>query len=121
MRKWINEQYIPLPKAPINERIRPQALVTSKDISISYGKDNTFSVRVYTPTYQNTRKETLRPALMMIHGGGFIHGSPEVDDGEKHSRKRLHEIGLLIDNRHLKIHNLRSECHCDKCRLQTCS
>jgi acetyl esterase/lipase len=79
MRKWLAEEYMTLPRTPPTEaRSRSTANIHTETIPTSYGDGNQFSVRVYNPTADD---DGLRPALIMYHGGGWIHGFPEVDEG----------------------------------------
>lgn len=81
MRKWLEEAYINFPTDPQTTRVRPKVPIAIKNVPISYGTDNHFSVRIYDPAPDHDEEKTLRPALIMIHGGGWIHGHPEGEDG----------------------------------------
>ena len=78
-RKWLVDEYMTWPKTvPEIARLRQPVEVQAETIEVTYGNDNCYAVRVYTPV---TSSMYLRPALLMFHGGGFIHGFPEVDEG----------------------------------------
>lgn len=89
MRHWINEVFLKNPvaewrsKCDISRR-RPCARVNKYDISVpcSDSSQGSFSIRVYEPEFEgekmNARK---RPAVLMYHGGGWIHGTPQGDEG----------------------------------------
>jgi acetyl esterase/lipase len=81
MRKWLEDVYMPLPKAPRIKRIRSQVAIQITNIPITYNRDNHFSIRIYDPIDKEASRERLRPAVIMLHGGGWIHGHPEVDEG----------------------------------------
>jgi acetyl esterase/lipase len=80
MRKWLKDVYVKLPKAPQIKRIRPQVEIRVKDVPVTYGVDDHFTIRMYRPI-EETASRKLRPALIMLHGGGWIHGYPEIDEG----------------------------------------
>lgn len=80
MREWLKQYYMPLPKAPQIKRTRTIVPINIKTVPVTYG-ENTFSVRVYDPIDKEITLEHLRPALVMLHGGGWIHGYPEIDEG----------------------------------------
>jgi acetyl esterase/lipase len=81
MRKWLVDVYMKVPKEPEARRVRTRTSVAIKDVPITYASDNNFSIRVYDPTPDAGKEGSLRPALLMIHGGGWIHGFPEIDEG----------------------------------------
>lgn len=81
MRKWLVDEYIKWPKTPpATARVRKPVEIQAKTVKIIYGDDNHFAVRVYNPSTQGS---CLRPALLMLHGGGWIHGFPEVEEGNE--------------------------------------
>jgi acetyl esterase/lipase len=80
MRKWLEDVYVKLPKAPQIKRIRPQVEISVKDVPVTYGVDDHFTIRVYEPIEEAASRK-LQPALIMLHGGGWIHGYPEIDEG----------------------------------------
>ncbi|KAH0844850.1 hypothetical protein FOPE_09588 [Fonsecaea pedrosoi] len=88
MRTWIDNVLL---KGPLAEhrakckfqRRRPEAKVDISDVSVqcSDGSQNKFIIRVYEPELgNNAPKQKLRPAIFMLHGGGWIHGNPCGDD-----------------------------------------
>lgn len=81
MRKWTTETYGNLPKRPLSKRVRSEADIQITTVPITYGIDCSFSIRIYVPVAPEA--ETLsRPALIMFHGGGWMAGSAEGDDGK---------------------------------------
>lgn len=78
-RRWMETMYPKLPKSIQAARFNPAVSSTIYDVPITYGDNQNFSVRVYEPNLGSEIGE-LRPALIMVHGGGWIHGSPEADD-----------------------------------------
>jgi acetyl esterase/lipase len=81
MRKWLAEEYMNWPKTPPTAaRSCEPVEIHKQTIPVTYGEDNRFSVRVYDPMRENSC--SLRAALIMCHGGGWIHGYPEVDEGK---------------------------------------
>ncbi|KAH6668411.1 alpha/beta hydrolase domain-containing protein [Halenospora varia] len=79
MRQWLADVYTKFPSEPQVKRIRTKADVKIANVSISYGNGNGFSVRIYDPSSEDGQKQ--RPALLMFHGGGWIHGVPQMDEG----------------------------------------
>lgn len=80
-REWVKDVVMKFARGPPAYcRRRPLAEVAIKDVSITYGNDDTFRVRVYVPAVEEANNAP-RPALVMYHGGGWIHGYPEVDEG----------------------------------------
>lgn len=70
---------------PADCRRRPLAEIDIKNVFINYGTDDNFRVRVYVPLVEDAQSHISgKPALIMYHGGGWIHGYPEVDEGKKH-------------------------------------
>ncbi|KIE00043.1 alpha/beta hydrolase domain-containing protein, partial [Metarhizium majus ARSEF 297] len=80
-RKWVDEVIMKFPRGPPADcHRRPLAKIAIKNVSIIYGSDATFRVRVYVPAVEDMQSVPSRPALIMYHGGGWIHGYPEVDE-----------------------------------------
>ena len=75
---------LPLMRAQTKEMLTQMAghLPKSPDISVSEhlvpGPDGSPEVRVLV--YMPTNRSILRPAILWIHGGGYIMGSPEQED-----------------------------------------
>lgn len=94
MRRWIKEVYLdPVliearNKCNFNRR-RPQQKVNKTVVSVksSDGSGETFELWIY----QTDDKPPARgkPALMMLHGGGWIHGTPLCDEGKLRTRNGL--------------------------------
>ena len=82
MRKWLAEVYLKLRAEPQTTRVRSRTPVAVKDVPITYGFENHFAIRIYDPTPDTGKEGCLRPALLMFHGGGWVHGFPAVDDGK---------------------------------------
>lgn len=81
MRKWLVEDYMTWPRASVAEaRSRITLDVQSETIPITYGEGCQFAVQVHVP---KTEDPGLRPALIIYHGGGRIHGFPNVDQGNE--------------------------------------
>lgn len=78
-REWLRNVYAKLPHEVPTKRVRPRVDVTITDTSVQYGEGDMFSVRIYDP--QADEDSALRPALLMFHGGGWIHGFPAMDEG----------------------------------------
>ncbi|KIW32086.1 uncharacterized protein PV07_03658 [Cladophialophora immunda] len=89
MRRWIDNVFL---KGPLAEhrarcdiqRRRPEAKIDISDVSVqcSDGSQDTFVIRVYEPQLaeETSKQQQLRPAILMLHGGGWIHGKPCGDD-----------------------------------------
>ena len=89
MRHWINEVFL---KDPIAEwrtkcdisRRRARALVNKSNVSVTCldSSQDSFGIRVYEPSIEGAEASTQkRPAMLMYHGGGWIHGTPQGDEG----------------------------------------
>ncbi|KAJ4862654.1 alpha/beta hydrolase fold domain-containing protein [Trichoderma breve] len=79
MRKWLTEEYITWPKTPpVEARSRAISKIHIQTVPVTYEDGNQFAVRVYDPEIKDSSP---RPALIMYHGGGWVHGFPEVDEG----------------------------------------
>ena len=96
MRQWLKDEYMPLQKAPRIKRSRTPVSIDIKNVPIIYGEDNHFSIRVYDPVNKESPSDRLRPALIMLHGGGWVHGYPEVDEGIYSPADPYHEEYSLI-------------------------
>lgn len=85
MRKWLDDTYINLPKEPKTQAHRTRSPVTIEitDVLVPSDDEKHFSIRVYDPIPQSKLEsaEELRPAVILYHGGGWIHGFPKGDDG----------------------------------------
>ena len=86
MRRWIEEKLLDgaLWEHRNNckiQRRRPEVPVDIQDLQIpcTDGSGDHFGIRVYQPRLET---EQLRPAILMFHGGGWIHGDPRGDDCE---------------------------------------
>lgn len=82
-----------LPRKLTPPGIRSTVIISSKHVPIRYGLGNQFSVHVYTPTAASIG---LRPSLIMFHGGGWTHGTPEMD--EELARLFASELRAVVIN-----------------------
>ncbi|KAL1894190.1 hypothetical protein Sste5346_005976 [Sporothrix stenoceras] len=79
-RKWLEDQYGPMPKTPQAKRVRPEIELAVEDVPIVYGEDKaTFNIRVYTPQIKDASSGPV-PAILAYHGGGWIHGHSSLED-----------------------------------------
>lgn len=84
MRQRVRDFYLHNFKEPIAKRVFPPASISTHNISVTYQNNNTFSVRVYDQAERNKfHPSGLRPALIMYHEGGWTHGIPDMNHGEK--------------------------------------
>jgi acetyl esterase/lipase len=51
-------------------------------------RDEIFDLWIYNVALSRNEETILRPAILMLHGGGWIHGNPLGDEG-KHLRHVL--------------------------------
>lgn len=91
MRAWVEETLLNGPLAEqrnncILERRRKAVPVDIRNLSVPCAKDGdggSFGIRVYEPRIGPEEQDSkLRPAMLMVHGGGWIHGKPQCDEGE---------------------------------------
>ncbi len=78
MRQWLREVYTTFPSEPDVERVRSRVQIDTQTTSIIHGNGDKFRVRIYNPIVEDGR---ILSALLMFHGGGWIHGFPEMDEG----------------------------------------
>ena len=71
MRKWMADTHGNLPKQPLSKRIRSEADIQLTEVPVTYGTNNSFSIRIYVPMTPPD-EVVLKPALIMLHGGGWI-------------------------------------------------
>ncbi|OAP60659.1 hypothetical protein AYL99_05661 [Fonsecaea erecta] len=98
MRYWIDNVFL---KGPLAEhrarcdiqRRQPEAKIDISEVFVqcSDGGRDTFVIRVYQP--EKSSKQ-LRPAILMLHGGGWIHGKPSGD--EVISKLFSSELGAVV-------------------------
>lgn len=81
MRQRVQDIHLRIPREPMSKRIFPPVWISVEDIPIVHGNSHAFSVRVYDPAVRSPDNQSLRPALIMYHGGGWTHGLPEMDEG----------------------------------------
>jgi acetyl esterase/lipase len=78
-RQWLEDVVMNLPRGPPATAFRrPVAELKIENAIVMYSEDQSFRIRIYSPTSPNQGK---RPALVLYHGGGWVHGYPEVDEG----------------------------------------
>lgn len=82
MRQRVQEVHRQMSREPMSKRIFTPASISVNDIDIVYQNDNAFSVRVYDPAIQSPENQSLRPAVITYHGGGWTHGLPQMDEGK---------------------------------------
>lgn len=81
-REWLETIYKPMPKTPKPTcYARCSTPVKIRDVTVSYGSDDHFNVRVYEPEETATPTQTVLPAILAFHGGGWIHGYSALEDG----------------------------------------
>lgn len=84
MREWVNSVMVkgPLAKhrADLGIKLRRPPQEVGKNIITvnATDGDGEYGIWVYEPTAAGAR----RPAILMLHGGGWIHGNPAGDEGE---------------------------------------
>ncbi|KAH6668432.1 alpha/beta hydrolase domain-containing protein [Halenospora varia] len=78
MRQWLADVYTKFPSEPQAKRVRTQVGVKITNVPITYGAENHFSIRVYDPSSEVHKGQ--RAALLMFHGGVWIHGVPQMDE-----------------------------------------
>lgn len=89
MRRWIDNVFLQGPLAECRERCdvrrrRPTVPVDVHTVAVPCPGDGAeqFSICVYDPQSEATEDATQsRPAIIMLHGGGWIHGNPHGDEG----------------------------------------
>lgn len=91
MRKWLAEFVSQLDTLPRTKRRRPEAAISIQDVPMKYNETEEFAIRVYTPTEPSSSPDSLRPVVIMIHGGGWMLGVTKADDGKN-----------FLSNAHLK-------------------
>lgn len=90
MRRWVQELFMSEGYNKERARFRSQfpqdlpkvnkSIVT---VSPSGEKDENFDLWIYeSPPNKQSSGSTLRPAILMFHGGGWIHGNPIGDEGQ---------------------------------------
>lgn len=83
-REWLEKVYRPLPKTPKPIHcVRKPTAIRIHDVIVSYGNQEKFNLRVYQPQISSHEESTRSlPAVLAYHGGGWIHGYSELEDGE---------------------------------------
>ncbi|KAG9500647.1 hypothetical protein J7337_009129 [Fusarium musae] len=77
-RQWLDNVVMNLPRGPPATAFRqPIEQLKIENVIVTYGGDQSYRVRIYSPI---SPSQGGRPALILYHGGGFIHGYPEVDE-----------------------------------------
>ena len=87
MRKWVKEVFaeglLPAYRDKFEIKLRrPRQNVQKRSIFVhcSDGSGD-FEMWAYEPAAKSTSP---RPAILMFHGGGWIHGDPSADDGQSY-------------------------------------
>ena len=87
---------LPALRAMLREAMRPNAPVTEKPVTVAsvniQGPEGAPQVRVLT--YRPTNRDAVLPALLHIHGGGYIVGAPDMLDAEH--REMAEDLGCAI-------------------------
>lgn len=83
-----------MPKAPKSMRnVRDPTAIRIHNVMVTYGLQEEFNIRVYEPEVQGTESRLL-PAVLAYHGGGWIHGYSELEDGQP--IPRLYRAGAVL-------------------------
>jgi acetyl esterase/lipase len=88
MRRWVQELFTSDAYAKEKARFkvrrrRPVAEVGRSIVSVpcSDGGDECFNLWIYEPQNEEASpRPKSRPAILMLHGGGWIHGTPIGDE-----------------------------------------
>jgi len=72
---WVAEGRQPV----LAKRYRPEVKVNRKELSITYDGDNTYRILVHDPEPYPGETQRTRAAVLWFHGGGWAHGSPDMD------------------------------------------
>lgn len=125
-REWVEQVALKqdrCPPASIRKRNLPDMDINT--ISVTYGSDEEFSVRVYNPTPPNghgpDKNDSHRAALIMFHGGGWTHGCPKIDEGSVSTLDCSATDCKLMKCRFGHILFLGTSSSRSKCRLQACA
>lgn len=100
MRKWINETFLSSDLNKYREDFEielqnPRQEINADIINVKCSDgQGEFALWVYEPTTSGTSDKS-RPAILMMHGGGWIHGNPLGDEGELHHGVRCHGSVLI--------------------------
>ncbi|KZO91192.1 alpha/beta-hydrolase [Calocera viscosa TUFC12733] len=78
-RSWEQEKMRDGPKPVLAKRYRTAVKVNRTNVSVTYDGDNTYRILVHNPEPYPGEATSLRPAVLWFHGGGWAHGSPEMD------------------------------------------
>ncbi|KIW68745.1 hypothetical protein PV04_04668 [Phialophora macrospora] len=108
MRRWIDSTLLHGPLAECRlqcdiKRRQPPVLIDTRNISVpcSDGSGHKFAIRTYVPRVESNKSGAKgMPAILMLHGGGWIHGKPEGDEAFSiHFASELRAVVLGIDYR----------------------
>lgn len=89
MREWVNNVMAKGPLAEHRAKLgiklrRPPQEVGKNIITVkATDGDDEYGIWVYEPAAATTQ----RPAILMLHGGGWIHGNPVGDEGKRSPAK----------------------------------
>lgn len=86
MRRWIDEVLLQGPLAEYRAKVNIKQQRSTADVDVynvsvpcSDSSNNSFGIRVYEPDLPNSQS---KPAVLMFHGGGWIHGNPLGDESQ---------------------------------------
>ena len=87
MRKWVKDVFLGGALTEFREKFdiklrRPKQKIKKEIVSIKTSDGSgTFDLWIYTPATGGTGGKP-RPAILMFHGGGWIHGDPSGDESK---------------------------------------
>jgi acetyl esterase/lipase len=94
-REWTKTEWYRLPREIEAPRFQSPIKTRSEDVTITYDGDKTFRVRVYEPDVPGARS---LPALIVLHGGGWVHGHLDTDDEtSKYFCSELRAVVINVD------------------------
>ncbi|ORX36967.1 Alpha/Beta hydrolase protein [Kockovaella imperatae] len=80
MRRWLKDSYEKVDRKFNHHSWRTPTRVSKSEVMLENGDDEgSFRCVIWEPEEVAT-DETSRPVILMYHGGGFIHGFPELDE-----------------------------------------
>ncbi|OCT52711.1 alpha/beta hydrolase domain-containing protein [Cladophialophora carrionii] len=106
MRKWIDSTLLhgPLAEARLQCDLKcrqPPVPIDIRNISVSCsdGSGHKFGIRMYVPRIARNEEEAQgMPTILMLHGGGWIHGKPEGDEAfSSYLASELRAVVLGVD------------------------
>jgi acetyl esterase/lipase len=86
MRNWFKHDAWKIDSKPRCASSKMPVAVKVSNVQVTYGDErkDVFEMRVYDPQdgSESASSGVLRPGLIMIHGGGWVSGTPAADDRE---------------------------------------